>query len=137
MTVLYIIGFLAVVIALALIAIWINTFSIQKFNYEFFNWGNFIITALGYLGLWYGYDWFQEASATGGDILNGQILMGIGAVFATGMFLNNIKRTNFIFGVVAGAYQLAIYVPLSIASALLVLMAMAWAMNTKPVYNIN
>ncbi len=137
LTVLYIIGFLAVVIILALIAIWINSFSIKEFNYEFFNWGNFIITALGYLALWYGYDWFMEASTTGGDILNGQILIGIGAVFVVGSFLNNIRRTSFFFGIFAGTYQLAIYVPLSIASALLVLLAMAWAMNTKPVYNIN
>ena len=137
MTVLYTIGFLAVVIILGLIASWINTFSIKKFNHKFFNWSNFIITALGYLALWFGNDWFQEASTTGGDILNGQLLMGIGAVFVIGVFLNDIRRTNFIFGIFAGAYQLAIYVPLSIVSALLVLMAMAWAMDTKPVYNIN
>jgi len=137
MTVLYILGFLAAVFALMLIVMWINEFSNKRFDYEFFNWGNFAITALGYLSLWYGNDWFKEASTAGGDILNGQILIGIGAVFVIGSFLNNIRRTNFLFGVFAGVYQLAIYVPLSIASAFVLLILAAWAMETKPVYNIN
>jgi len=137
MTVLYIIGFLAVLFALAMIVSWINEYSQNHYNYEFFNIGSFIIIAIGYGLAWYGWTWFNEAVDAGGDILNGQILVGIGVMLVSGMFLNNIRNTSLEFGFLAGIFQLVLFIPLSIAAAFAFIVAAAWMAETKPVYNIN
>ena len=111
MTVLFILGFLAVIIVLYMIVIWINEYSQKYYEYEFFNVGSFIIIAIGYGLVWYGFTWFNEAVSVGGDILNGQILVGIGVMFVSGVFLNNIKNTSFGFGFVTGIFQLVLFLP--------------------------
>jgi len=137
MTVLFILGLIAVAVALFMMVSWINASSQRDYNYEFFNIGSFIIIAIGYGLVWYGWTWFNEAVDTGGDILNGQILVGIGVMFVAGVFLNNIRNTSLEFGFLAGIFQLVLFLPLSVAAAFAFIVAAAWMAETKPVYNIN
>ncbi|MCD6433867.1 MAG: hypothetical protein J7L21_07480 [Sulfurimonas sp.] len=137
MTVLFILGLIAVAVALFMMVSWINTYSQRHYNYEFFNIGSFIIIAIGYGLAWYGWTWFNEAVDAGGDILNGQILVGIGVMLVSGVFLSNIRNTSLAFGFFAGMFQLVLFVPLSVAAAFAFIVAVAWMSETKPVYNIN
>lgn len=137
MTVLYTIGFITVLITIFMLTAWLDGVSERKYGYKFFTWGNLTLTAIGYFMMVYGKQWLLEATADGGDILNGQILMGIGAVLIAGIFYNHIQKTSLWFGFLVGAYQLLLYVPASILGAFVLLAVVAFAMQTKPVYNIN
>ena len=136
MTVLTILGVLIVIIILFAIVSRINDYSERTFDYEFFSWGNLGVTALGYLLLFYGTKWFNEALSESGDILNGQLLIGIGFIFILGVLYTHIKHTNFLFGIVVGAFQLILYIPLSVISIFLLLATAAWLSETKPVYRL-
>ena len=137
MTVLIIMGLLLVVITIGVIIAMINGYSEKKFDYEFFNWANFAITSVGYCAIFFGNNWYEKALSSGGDILNGQILIAIGIIIVLWMFINNIRRTDFIFGTIIGVLQLIIYIPASVVCLLGVIMLLAWASETKPVVNLN
>ena len=96
MTVLYTIGFWAVVILLLLIVTYINEYSTKHYSYEFFSFGNLAIVAIAYLMLFYGDKWYLEELAKGGDILNGQMLMGIGVLIICALIYVHIKSTSII-----------------------------------------
>ncbi len=136
MTVLIILGVLAVIVVLFVIVSWINDYSERTFNYEFFSWGNLAVTAVGYLLLFYGDKWFNEAVTKSGDILNGQLLMGIGFLFILGVLYTHIKNTNLLFGIVVGIFQLILYIPLSVISIFALLAVAGWLTETKPVYKL-
>ena len=136
MTVLVTLGVLAVIAILFLIVTWINDYSERAFDYEFFSWANLAITSIGYFLLFYGFKWFNEALSEGGDILNGQLLMGIGLLFILSVLYTNIKHTNFLFGIVVGVFQLILYIPLSVISIFALLATAAWLTETKPVYRL-
>jgi len=55
MTVLYIIGFLAVGISLLWIVTYINNYSMQHYSYEFFRYGNLAVVTIAYLMIYCGY----------------------------------------------------------------------------------
>jgi len=136
MKVLIILGVIAVIAILFVIVSWINNFSEKTYNYEFFSWGNLGVTALGYLLLFYGAKWFNEALSEGGDILNGQLLIGIGVLLILRLLYIHIKHTNFLFGIVVGVFQLILYIPLSVISIFVLLATAAWLSETKPVYRL-
>ena len=136
MTVLIILGVISVIAILFVIVSWINDYSEKTFDYEFFSWGNLGATALGYLLLFYGTKWFYEALSEGGDILNGQLLIGIGFLFIIRVLYIHIKRTNFLFGIVVGVFQLILYIPLSVISIFALLATATWLTETKPVYRL-
>ncbi len=100
MTVLYIIGFLAVVLLLLFIVANINEYSMKHYSYEFFSFGNLAVVAVAYLMLFYGDKWYLEELAKAGDILNGQILMGIGVLIICALIYIHIKSTSIIFATV-------------------------------------
>jgi len=137
MIVLYTLGFLAVVVVIFIITARVEGVSERRYGYKFFTWGNLALTSIGYFIILYGGKWFLEASTKGGDILNGQILVGIGVMLVSGIFLNHIRNTGLVFGVIVGVYQLLLYIPLSVMSAFALFVGVAWALETKPVYNIN
>lgn len=136
MKVLLILGVIAAVIVLIMIVGAINNYSERRYNYEFFNWGNYISSAIGYFLLWYRNTWFNEAVVYNGDLLNGQLMMGIGVMFIVGVLYTNIKYTNFFFGLIIGIFQLMIYLPLALFGFIALVMALAWLSDTKPVYRI-
>ena len=136
MTVLITLGVIAVIAILFIIVSWINNFSEKTYDYEFFAWSNLLIISLGYFLLFYGSKWYLEAVSKGGDILNGQLLIGIGILFILGVLYTHIKHTNLLFGILVGTFQLILYIPLSVISIFSLLAAAAWLSETKPVYRL-
>lgn len=136
MTVLYIIGFLAVVILLLFIVTYINDYSTKHYSYEFFSFWNLAVVAIAYLMLFYGDKWYLEALAKGGDILNGQILMGIGILIICALIYVHIKNTSVIFATIVTPFQLILYIPAAVLSLFAFIVLAAWLSETKPVYRL-
>jgi hypothetical protein len=136
MTVLYTIGFLAVVILLLLIVTYINEYSTKHYSYEFFSFGNLAVVAIAYLMLFYGDKWYSEELVKGGDILNGQILMGIGVLVISALVYVHIKNTSILFAAVVTPFQLILYIPAAVLSIFAFIIVAAWLSETKPVYRL-
>ena len=137
MVVLSIIG---IIIALILIALFIqasNAHSVKVYGYEIFNAGNFIISVLGYLAIYFGNGWYSDALKEHGDLLNGELLMGIGGLFLLGVVYLNIKNTSLLYGLVMSFVMEILYAAATPVVLLVLLMAAAFFAETKPVYNIN
>ena len=136
MIVLFIVGFIALIIVLFKVVFWINEFSETNYNYEFFSWGNLGITSVGYLLLFYGNKWFDIALSGAGDISNGLLLMAMGLILVSKILYTHIKQTNLLFGVVVGTFQLILYIPLSVISIFSLFAGAAWLTEAKPVYKL-
>jgi len=134
MVVLSIIG---IIITLILVAQYSNEQSQRAYNYEIFNAGNFIISVLGYLAIYFGNGWYSDALKEHGDLLNGELLMGIGGLFLLGVVYINIKNTSLFYGLVMSVVTEIFYAAATPVVLLVLLMAAAFFAETKPVYNIN
>jgi len=137
MIVLGIIGFIAVGLLLYWLVTVVNNYSYKKYKYEFFNMQNFVTTAIGYAFLFFGNNWYMDALKANGDLLNGGILIGIGAVTVLYVVYLNIKRTDLLFGLLGSLFQLILYVALTLGAVFALLIVMAALSETKPVYNLN
>lgn len=109
MVVLGIIGFILGALLIYWIVLFLNEYSENTFNYQFFNLQNFIVACIGYAGLYFGNRWYESELAKHGDLLNGQILMGLGVLFLLWVFYINTKRTNIYFGISVTVIQLVLY----------------------------
>ena len=137
MLVVKIIGFLVAIYLVFLLVVKINDYTRDKYRYDFFNITNFTISAIGYALLYFGYIWYMKALDKHGDVLNGQILIGIGIVLLLGVIYLNVKNTSLSAGVSLSIVQAPIYSVLSIIALFVLLASIAFFSETKPVYNIN
>ncbi len=137
MLVLSIIGIIIGLILLALFIQASNGYSVKVYGYEIFNTGNFTVSVLGYLAIYFGNSWYMDALKEHGDLLNGEILMAIGGVFLIGVVYLNIKNTSLIYGLVMSIVAEVVYAAATPFILLVLLMAGAFFAETKPVYNIN
>ncbi|QOY53205.1 hypothetical protein [Candidatus Sulfurimonas baltica] len=137
MLVITIIGFIVAIITVYSLVLWVNEYSVKRYRYEFFNFSNYLATAIGYGMIYFGEGWYREALANNQDILNGQVLIVIGFLLVVLVIYSNIKNTSFIFGVVMTVIQLALYAVLAVVGFYVLLAAMAFFSQTKPVYSIN
>ena len=137
MLVITIIGFIAAIITVYSLVLWVNEYSVKRYRYEFFNFSNYLATAIGYGMIYFGDSWYKEAVVNNKDILNGQVLIVIGFLLVVLVIYSNIKNTSFIFGVVMTVIQLALYAVLAVVGFYVLLLAMAFFSQTKPVYSIN
>ena len=137
MVVLSIIG---IIIGLILIALFIqisNEHSVKVYGYEIFNIGNFVVSMLGYLGIYFGNGWYTDALKVQGDILNGVLLIVIGVLFLLSVIYLNIKNTSLIYGLVMSIVTEIFYVTATPIVLFGLLIAAAFFAETKPVYVIN
>jgi len=137
MIVLKIIGILIAVFLVYLLIVKVNEYTIQKYRYEFFNMGNFLISAVGYGLLYFGYKWYMSALEKNQDILNGQILIGMGLILIFAVVYYNIKNTSRPTGLVLSLVQAPIYSVLAVFSLVMLIAVVAFFSETKPVYNIS
>lgn len=137
MLVVKIIGFLVAIYLVFMLVVKINDYTRDKYRYDFFNMTNFTISAIGYGLLYFGYIWYMKALDKHGDVLNGQILIGIGIVLLLGVIYLNVKNTSLSAGVSLSIVQAPIYSVLSIIALFVLLASIAFFSETKPVYNIN
>jgi hypothetical protein len=111
-----------------------NEFTNSKYGYEFFNRKNLILTTMGYISLYFGYQWYMKALANNGDLLNGQLLLAVGAMFVIYVIWENIKETSLLVGVTFSAIQLFLYIGISALSILAVFGMLAAVMPYRNGY---
>lgn len=140
MTVLTILG----VIALVAIVLWgclaFNAHCDRKFSFRFFTRASFALTAAAML-LYGGHAWYASAAAAQGDILNGIILMALGGIAALGLVRYNVRRTSLLYGLGGSALQIGLYAPLLYVGIFFLIPALAASfillLGVRPVYIIN
>jgi len=137
MLVLKIIGILAALFVTHLIIDYLNKYTDKKYNYEFIDWNSYFIVAISYVFIFIGEKAYSHAVESSGDILNGQLLIGIGIIGLITMLYLNIKNTNFLVGILGTLFQFAIYGVLAVVGLIALLLAGAFFSQTKPVYNLN
>lgn len=109
MLVLKILGVILIIAAVVFGLRFFNDHCDEKFSYRFFTASSFWATA-GSLGLLLlGYWWRSKALESGGDALNGIVVMALGAIVAAGLVYFNFKKTNFVYGVGGSVLQISVF----------------------------
>jgi len=137
MTVLMVIGIIVGLILLATFVIRTNEYTHRVYKYEFFNWESLAITGVGYAFLLFGKNWFVTEMAKQGDLLNGIILMAIGAWIIYYVVRKNIEKTSLKFGLLFSVVQLILYIPATYIAIFVIMIIFVALAQTRPVYNIN
>ena len=137
MLILKILAALAVLYVLYLIAIALNKFTQKRYGYLFLNPATLTTSLSGYGALFFGYSWYMNALNKHGDILNGQILIGIGILLLLWTIYSNIKNTDLIIGVMFTFIQQILYFVVAAAGALILFLLFAAYAQAKPVYRID
>ncbi len=137
MFVLLIIGICLVYVLLYLIIKRVNRYTSDRYNYDFFNIVNLSIISISYVLIFIGYKWYEKALKINSDLLNGQVLIGMGIIILFSVLYINIKRTKFIFGFLMSLVQMIFYIPISLIVLLIIFIVASFFANTRPVYKIN
>jgi len=88
----------------------------QKFGHRFFTKATFIAKVVSCVMMIFGYDWHLSALQSHGDPLNGWVLAGVGAVILLGIAINNVVKTNFVYGIGGSLIQLPLFAALGYIS---------------------
>lgn len=141
MLVLQILGAIALIWGVLAALRWFDKRCHEKFSYRFLTTKNFCITAGSMALLVFGNWWRTSAIESGGDALNGIILMGFGVVLAIGLAYINFKRTNMTYGIGGTALQMSVFGLLAMAGVfVLILGLIAWFLgraDAQPVYVVD
>jgi hypothetical protein len=141
MLVLKILAVIAAIAGLIAVVTWFNEHCVAKFGHAFFTKKAFGITTAALCLLFLGHMWQVSAIKNHGDVLNGIVLMVIGALVACGMVYVNVRRTNVAYGISGSVAQLglfgilaAVWLPLMLMGLVLYWLVL-WA--STPVYVVN
>jgi len=137
MLILKILAALVALYVIYLIAVAINQFTQKRYKYLFLNKTTLTTSLSGYGALFFGYSWYMNALDKHGDILNGQILIGIGVLLLLWTLDSNIKNTGLFIGIVFTAIQQVIYLIVGAAGLFILLLLFAAYAQAKPVYRID
>ncbi|MCL4431869.1 MAG: hypothetical protein M1300_06075 [Epsilonproteobacteria bacterium] len=137
MFILSLIGLIAAGLLLYVFIKWFNGYTQEKVRYEFFTEEHTVAMVLSYGMMFFGNQWFQNASTANGDTLNGAVVMIIGAIILISVIVNNFNKAPQKIALIGTVAQLILYIPIAIAAAFIVLMIIAVATQTKPTYNLN
>ena len=137
MFVLKIIVFLIALFLVYRFIVEVNEYTMKKYSYEFFNWGNYFASAAGYGFIYFGNNWYTDALKNGGDLLNGELLVLIGFILIVSVVTYNVKMTSILIGLTLSIIQLILYIGFAIAGFFILIMAIAFFAQIRPVYSIN
>jgi len=129
MTVITILGILIGLFLIYLLTQKLNNFTCYRYNYELFETGSAIIVSIGYYCLFFGYGMYQEALVDGGDVLNGIVLVTLGALLVGLIILQNIKQVDIPSGLLLSLIQLVIYIGVAFGALIIIFIAAAAVMG--------
>ena len=137
MLVLSIIGIIVGLIVIALFIQFSNEYSVRVYKYEIFNVGNFVLSVLGYIAVYFGNEWYFQELKVHGDTLNGILLIVIGALLLFSVIYVNIKKTSLLYGFMMSIVEGILYLVVTPLVFFVFIAVVAFFSETKPVYNIN
>jgi hypothetical protein len=114
-----------------------NSHSVERYGYEIFNVANFTLCVLGYTALFFGRSWYDDAIRLHEDILNGELLMGIGVLLLLLVAYLIIKRTSVVYGIVMSIVTGLFYAIATPFVVIALVVMVAYFSQTKPVINVN
>lgn len=82
----------------------------DKFGHRFFSIPAFIAIVASCVMIAVGYNWHVSALKSHSDPLNGWVVLSVGAVALIGIAINNVAKTNLIYGVGGSVIQLPLFV---------------------------
>lgn len=123
MVVLKILAVLALLWAVYLLVQKMNAFTYKHYRYEFLDEGKMILVSFAYYLLAGGFIVYSSALSSGGDLLNGGLIMGIGAILMILNIWSNIKNTNLLIGVTFTMAQLLICTVVSVGAVVILVIA--------------
>jgi hypothetical protein len=115
----------------------LDTYTDEKFGYQFFDSSNIALITIGAWLCYFGYDWYMDAVKEGSDTLNGILMMAIGTIFYLLQIFINFSSTNFKIGFFGSIFQIVVLSVASVFIFIFLLIAMAFLSETKPVINLN
>lgn len=141
MLVLKIIGVVVVLASLLYALFAFDEHCFNKFKHKFFNKNSFVVVVVAFCLIIAGESWRAEALKTGGDELNGIVLMVIGVVTLIALLFYNLKKTNVIYGIGGTSIQLLLFAILAYFGIFVLMFGFIISIITasfaKPVYVIN
>lgn len=141
MLVIKILAGLAIIFALYISVSKFNNHCSGLFGHAFFTRNAFLVTVASLVFLIVGNMWRQSAAVHHGDVLNGTVVMLIGAGITFFMIYSNIKRTNLVYGIGGSVVQLGLFFALAYISIPFVIIGLFCYFFTlasaKPVYIVN
>lgn len=137
MTVLTILGFLIAAAAVFGFIGWFNGYTEKTVNYCFFTMEHTALMCIGYLMIFFGNSWMQEALDKNGDWLNGALIVAIGTIILIAVIINNFKKNPAKIAIQGSIAQIILYIPIAYVSIFLIMMALAFFSQIRPVYSIN
>lgn len=141
MLVLKILGVVVAILAFITALVGFEMHCYKKFSHRFFTMFTYIFTTIAIgLGM-IGHYWYQNSLTSGGDVLNGIVVMILGGLAVLILIFTNFKKTNLLYGIAGSAIQLAIFGILAqISLVLFVILAVGAiieSVSAKPVYVVN
>ena len=135
--VLKILGVIVALIVLYAIFTEMNDYSYKKYKYEFFSVAHLLQVIIGYWIIYFGSTLYTDALKHSGDILNGELLMGIGVIVVAIVLYKNFKAVPLSVALLFSAFELALCAPLAVAVLFILIVAVGVFAETKPVYVLN
>lgn len=141
MLVLKILGIITGIIIIYTIIQKLNRKCIEKFDFPLYSRGMSIGYFISGLFLFFGWVWYNYALQEKKDILNGQILMGVGAAIAIFYIIISYYRTNIIYGTIGAGINLTTLLFFTFIGGYLFIIYVIFNIillsSAKPVYVIN
>ena len=114
---------------------WFNKYSYKKEKYQFFTTDHTIAFVASYVIMFVGYmamkgNWLD-------DWRNGAVILAIGILVLLLTIRNNFKNTSPSLAIKGSVLQVIIYIPVAVAGLFVLIAALSFFAQTKPVYNIN
>lgn len=114
MLVLKVLGALCVILVVLAAAGRLEHHALQRYNHRFFSRAIIRASALA-VGLCYlGLGWYRSSAASGGDQLNGIILIVLGLFVLVGLVVWHVHRTRFLIGLSGSALSIGVFAPIGL-----------------------
>lgn len=137
MLVIQILGGVALLAAVLAVLHFFDKHCERRFTHRFFTIPAFMATGISLVLLLVGNWWRVSAMQSGGDPLNGIVIISIGALVALGLIYVNFKCTNAVYGVGGSVLQLSLFGYLAYMSIpLFILGLVLWFIKDLDVVNV-
>ncbi|MDD9940794.1 MAG: hypothetical protein OXU20_07010 [Myxococcales bacterium] len=141
MTVLTILAYVAAVGAASAALNGLEYYSVKHHRHRFMTRSAFVLVAAAAVSASFGLELWKEAEATGGDELNGILLMTLGTIAIMARLVWNVRKTNILLGTAGTAVQAGVFGVLTFVGVIFLLLFLfvqfLLLANSRPVYVIN
>lgn len=137
MLVLKILGIIAFVYFVYWVYLKISSYCIEKYNYDLFDFTHLTLVSVSYLFFYYGHHFYNIALQHNWDTLNGIILILIGLIPLVLVITLNFIHLPFFKALLFTLFELVIAVVFAGIALVGIVVAISFAMQTRPVYRID